>query len=1120
MIELHNINKSYGSGKNLHKALNDINIAFRETEFVAILGTSGSGKTTLLNVIGGLDHYDDGDLIIDNISTRKYTSKDWDSYRNHSIGFIFQSYHLIQHQTILANVEMALSIAGISGKEKRDRAEEALREVGLQDHINKLPSQLSGGQMQRVAIARALVNNPSVILADEPTGALDSKTSVQVMELLQEAAKNRLIIMVTHNPQLAEDYASRIITLKDGEIIGDTAPFHPVPVSEPPENRNMGHASMGILTALSLSFHNLWTKRKRTFLTSFAGSIGIIGIALIASLSTGVNDYIHKQEVNMAYQYPLLVETLNMDISSVLTDLSGELLGADSGHVEVVEFLQKMFAMLSTNDLRSFKAYLDQAENDISQEGTIEYVYNVSPQIYIEYGDNMKRVCPDATLDSLGLPISNMDTSLISSSVSTNMFYCMPKTESLYIDRYNLKAGKWPAAPNECILVLTNEGKITDYMLYILGLRDPNQVDSFIKDFIHGKKVRIEDLEDLNFAYEDFLGITFKLVKSSDYYTYDKDYEVWRDRSGDTRYLRELVRKGDALTIVGVVQPKPEYGAGVLKPGIDYPFSLVEKTIADAAKSDIVKAQLAHPETDVFSGSPFDEMGAAKKLDPMSLVNADTELLRSAIILDEEKLTACFMSGADFSAIHVQMPDINLEEVLDIGYLTDKVRGQIRNDLPYLIGDIRISSDTLNSVIYNILSDYASYLEDKGYLHPDQLFFYLNDYFTSDTFASLVQNWAMSLERESTDEEYFRSAVWELSQQILESLNAYLNAQGIPSIPFLQETFTEYLTTGRWKEYVLAGIADEISRNQIDARIADYMDTVISPMIEQEILSAFSQFQELAEEIADTLTRQTKAAIEVSLANGVKEAISHATQCVTADMDIFMSAFSMRLDTQELSDLLLSFTNLSKASVSKNLSRLGYVAFSHPKSIRIYPRDFESKDAIIAVMNRYNRLKESENQQSDIISYTDTLGTVMSMVMRIITIITGALVATVAVSLVVSSIMIGVITYISVLERRKEIGILRAMGASRHNISQIFNAETFITGMLSGCMGVLLALILLIPLNLILHKATGIYDIYAVLPISYGVILILISVILTTIGGIIPSHNASKSDPVEALRSE
>ena len=516
MIDLQDISKSYGSGKNLHRALNHINLTFRETEFVAILGTSGSGKTTLLNVIGGLDHYDEGDLVIDSISTRQYTSRDWDSYRNHSIGFIFQSYQLIQHQTILANVEMALTIAGISGSEKRERAEEALRRVGLEEHLHKLPNQLSGGQMQRVAIARALVNDPSVILADEPTGALDSRTSVQVMDLLREVAKDRLIIMVTHNPQLAQDYASRIITLKDGEIVGDTDPFQTQPGAPVKEHINMGHASMGVMTALSLSFHNLWTKRKRTFLTSFAGSIGIIGIALIAALSTGVNDYIYRQEANMAYQYPLLVETLNMDITSVLTDLSGELLGQDNGHVEVVGFLQKMFAMLATNDLRSFKDYLDQEENDISKYGTVEYVYNVNPQIYIEYGDNMKRVCPDATLDSLGLPVSNIDTSLISSSVSTNMFYCMPREESLYLDRYQLKAGKWPDQPNECILVLTNEGKITDYMLYVLGLRDPNQVDSFIKDFIHGKKVSIEDLEDLNFAYEDFLGISFKMVRSAD----------------------------------------------------------------------------------------------------------------------------------------------------------------------------------------------------------------------------------------------------------------------------------------------------------------------------------------------------------------------------------------------------------------------------------------------------------------------------------------------------------------------------------------------------------------------------------------------------------------------------
>ena len=759
MVEIRAIQKSYGTGKNSHIALNNINLSFRENEFVAILGPSGSGKTTLLNVIGGLDHYDSGDLVIDHISTRGYSARDWDSYRNHSIGFIFQSYNLIQHQNILSNVEMALTISGISGKKRKEMAARALEKVGLGDQLTKRPNQLSGGQMQRVAIARALVNNPKIVLADEPTGALDSKTSVQVMELLKEVAEDRLIIMVTHNPELAQQYATRIITLKDGEIISDTDPYTPEHEPEEAVSRNMGHASMNMFTALSLSFHNLWTKRSRTLLTAFAGSIGIIGIALIAALSSGVDDYIYQQEAKMAYQYPLLVETLNMDVSSMLSDLNGNLAESGQDQVEVIGFLEKLFAMLDTNDLELLKEYLDRDENDIAQYGTVEYVYNVQPQIYVEYGQSFRRVCPDSTLDSLGIPVSTIDTSLISSSVSTNMFYCMPQAESLYIDRYDVKAGRWPQNSNECILVLTNEGKISDYLLYVLGLRDPNKVDSFISEFISGSDVETENLDGLSFAYEEFLGIKFKLVNSCDTFTYDKEYDVWRDRSEDTAYMRQLVADGEDLTIVGVVQPKKEYGTGVLKPGIDYPFSLVEKTIGDAASSEIVTAQLENPDVNIFTGTPFDNSGTARELDPASLVNVDVHVLKDAILIDQELLQTYFLNGADLSSIQISVPEIDASDLPDISNIAVLVRNQLIADLPTLLSEIQFSSDDLFDLVEEILSDYICYLKESGYLEMGQLADYLREYFSSEAFSSIVRGWLDTLDPENRDEAYLTGKI-------------------------------------------------------------------------------------------------------------------------------------------------------------------------------------------------------------------------------------------------------------------------------------------------------------------------------------------------------------------------
>ncbi len=1117
MIETKDIHKYYGTGKTRHEALKGISLAFRENEFVAILGPSGSGKTTLLNVIGGLDHYDEGDLIINNISTKGYSARDWDSYRNHSIGFIFQSYNLIQHQTILANVEMSLTISGMAGAERKKLAALALERVGLGNQLNKRPNQLSGGQMQRVAIARALVNDPSVVLADEPTGALDSKTSVQVMELLKEVAQDRLIIMVTHNPELAEQYATRIITLKDGEIVSDTDPYVPAEEPETAICQNMGHSSMNVWTALSLSFHNLWTKRSRTILTAFAGSIGIIGIALIAALSSGVNDYIYRQEANMAYQYPLLVETLNMDVSTVLSDLSSENVEENSEQVAVIGFLEKLFAVLDINDLEALKEYLDKEENDIDQYGTVEYVYDIQPQIYVEYGESVKRVCPDATLDSLGVPVSSIDTSLISSSISTNMFYCMPQAQELYLDRYDVKAGRWPQDSSECILVLTSEGKISDYLLYVLGLRNPSEVDGLITEFIGGSKVETESVEGLRFAYEEFLGIQFKVVRSSDYYIYDEKYDVWLDRSEEKAYLHELVKNGQPLTIVGVVQPKKEYGTGVLKAGIDYPFDLLKKTVADAADCEIVTAQLAEPEVDIFTGTPFREAGAAKELDPASLIDVDMDMLKAAVQIDEEALQTYFLEGADLSTIQITIPDIDMVGLLEPDQLINRVLNQARTDLPDLLKETEGTSEKFSGMVQDILSDYVVYLSEIGYPNVGELTEMVRGYFDSQVFSNLGRDWFDTLEWTKQEEGYWNGKINELYDLILKSLGRYLTEKGVPSLPTVQNLLRDYLETERWRPFVQNTLTELLVDDSWKTELTAYLEQRLQPLVKAEIASVT---EKVVAQVEPSITAQVQDAIEGSITRGLTAVVPHAMDCVYLDKERFIGAFSMKLGTEELSDILLSMTNFSKTTLSGNLKKLGYVDASRPKSIRIYPHDFEDKDAVIDVLDRFNQEMEFLDRQSDAISYTDTLGTVMSTLTRIITIITSALIATVAVSLVVSSIMIGVITYISVLERRKEIGILRAMGASKHNISQIFNAETFITGLLSGVMGVTLAYLLVFPLNAFLHSQTQIYDINAFLPFKYALLLVIISVVLTTIGGIIPAHNASKSDPVEALRTE
>lgn len=664
MLQIQHIYKEYKTGSLVQKALDDVSLNLRDNEFVAILGPSGSGKTTLLNIIGGLDRYDSGDLIINGISTKKYKDRDWDSYRNHTIGFVFQSYNLIPHQTVLANVELALTISGIGKAERKKRAVAALEQVGLGNQLHKKPSQMSGGQMQRVAIARALVNDPDILLADEPTGALDSDTSVQVMDLLKEVAKDRLVVMVTHNPELAEQYATRIVRLSDGKIRADSNPYEvDEAMLKEPEHKNMGKSSMSFLTALSLSFNNLKTKKARTLLTSFAGSIGIIGIALILSLSTGVNKYIKNVEEETLSEYPLQIQSTGFSLASMSLGMadSEKNTESDDGNaktdkensgdkVKVIKMVTNMFSTMASNDLESLKEYLDEGDSGIEQYTTaVEYTYNISPQIFKENEDGIRQVNPDKSFDAVGLGSSSGSNSLMSSMMSTDVFYEMPEDSKLYEKQYDIKEGRWPENYNECVVVLTSNGGISDFMLYTLGLRDPLELDEMIQQF--ASEENIETPSDFGtYTYKDLVGIQFKLVNSADYYTYDEEYQVWKDKSDNEDFMKQLVADGEDLTIVGVVQPAEGSNAASLNAGIAYPKSLTKHVAEEAAKSEIVKQQLANPSVNVFTHETFGEVDKESGFDMQSLFTVDSEALEKAFSFDESALSGLENSMGDMGS--------------------------------------------------------------------------------------------------------------------------------------------------------------------------------------------------------------------------------------------------------------------------------------------------------------------------------------------------------------------------------------------------------------------------------------------------------------------------------------
>ena len=1193
MLQIRDICKEYRTGSLVQKALDKVSLNLRDNEFVAILGPSGSGKTTLLNIIGGLDRYDSGDLVINGISTKKYRDRDWDSYRNHTIGFVFQSYNLIPHQTILANVELALTISGIGKSERRRRARQALAQVGLGEQVHKKPNQLSGGQMQRVAIARALVNDPDILLADEPTGALDSETSVQVMELLKEVASDRLVVMVTHNPELAQEYATRIVNLKDGKIISDSDEYVIREKMEPPEHRNMGKASMSFFTALSLSFNNLKTKKARTLLTAFAGSIGIIGIALILSLSTGVNAYIKDIEKETLSEYPLQIQSTGFDLSSIMVsdEAAGDQEQKESGDIRVIEMVTDMFSTMDSNDLESLKKYLDSGESGIEKyTNAIEYSYNVTPQIYREEGDTVRQVHPDTSFEAMGLGSSSSSNSMMSTMMSTNVFYEMPENRDLYEGQYDVKAGRWPEDYNECVLVLTSGGSISDFMLYTMGLRDPLELDEMVRQFINEENV--DTPEDMGeYSYDDILGITFRLVNSADYYEYDSQYHVWRDKTNDRDYMRQLVRDGEKLTIVGIVQPSEDAGASALNAGICYPASLTKHVAEQAAQEEIVKQQLAEPSVNVFTGEPFGEDSGEDDFDMQSLITVDEEKLKEAFgfdadalsgIGDSMDLSGVFSSAGskvdlsgmidlgDISVDLPEMPALSLGDImgdLDVtvspdgmsalagslmeGYQiyaqshpeadysglgeafqdylsTPEAQEILKENISEIIQSgegITVTVDDLKGMVTEIMGGFAQYAADKGYTDPDRFDTYLLEYLGTAEAQEILNKWAGEIFGGIADNVTVSSdQIRKLASELAAGYQVYAAAGNGPDPGKMTEYFLDYLGTPDGQQRLSEGLAEVVDLDslgqQISGAVETYMQTAASSYgsavgqaIQSQISSAVQQVMGQLASGMETAMKQAMSQMGSSLENAFSGAMD-------IDAEAFADAFQMNMTGEELAELMMSMSSSDSASYENNLKELGYVDFDVPSGIDIYPKDFESKEEVVNILDGYNSRMEAEGKEEQVITYTDVVGTLMSSVTDIIDIISYVLIAFVAISLIVSSIMIGVITYISVLERKKEIGILRAIGASKGNISQVFNAETFIIGLCAGLIGIGLSLLILIPGNMLIHFLAGTDEVSAVLPVVPAVILILLRVGLTLIGGVLPFKKAVQSDPATTLRAE
>ncbi|MBQ3007417.1 MAG: ABC transporter ATP-binding protein/permease [Clostridia bacterium] len=1042
MLKLKNIVKEYPTGDTKVVALKGVNIEFRRNEFVSILGHSGCGKTTLLNIIGGLDQYTSGDLIIEGKSTKDFRDGDWDGYRNHSVGFVFQNYNLIPHQSVLSNVELALTLSGVSKSERKQRAKEALEKVGLGDQLNKKPNQMSGGQMQRVAIARALVNNPEILLADEPTGALDSETSVQIMDLLKEISKEKLVVMVTHNPELADEYSTRIIRLVDGAIVDDTNPYNTEDAakhektraekkSEKKEAKKNKKPSMSFFTALTLSLNNLMTKKMRTFLTSFAGSIGIIGIALILSLSSGFQAYIDSIQQETLTSYPMMIEKTAMDMNAMMGGMaattSGEIThGLDKVYSNTMasSMMESFSSEIWINDLKSFKEYLDSEACTIDDyASSIQYTYGGKLNIYsADTSNGLNQVFPSPMISIMNSMIGSINTGGM--QIDTSMLASMEKTmnswqelidnKELLNDQYEVVSGKWPEAYNEVVLIIDKNNEISDIAIQGLGLTTQEEMMQAFMAMQNGETIEAKKFE---IEYEDILNKTFKIVLEPDYFSYNEETKTWDDMRGDEEYVKNLINNGEEIKVVGIVRPADDSIMVTAMGAIGYTTALTEHVINATNECEIVKQQKANPEIDVFTGIYFDEEKRAQAkaeaakapaasnvsvaLDPQ-INTAEFDALSDTPKASSMKLTAANAPAAkptategmpDFS----QFPEVSEEEIyasIDSTYSGEEAE-KMKRTVELMLKSVLSISERRELVGYLDEMLAGQEIEGMGQISGDQAL----------TFLSMMDR--------STK---------------LKMLNAIMSGE-------------------------LGGVAPPPAGGEETPDTPAEGDT---PQAPEEVIPEPEPEPE-----------------PEPLAKSYEEA----------------------------------------------LSLLGVADLQTPQSIYIYPLDFESKDIISDEITKYNDAKSAEGSEDSAIKYTDYIGLLLSSVTTIINIISYVLIAFVAISLVVSSIMIGIITYISVLERTKEIGILRAIGASKRDISRVFNAETLIVGFVSGSLGILSTLLMIIPINALIEHLTSLPNI-AQLPTDGAIALVVISMTLTFISGLIPAKIASRKDPVVALRTE
>lgn len=1053
MLEIKKITKIYQTEGFKQTALNKVSVNFRKSEFAAILGPSGSGKTTFLNIIGGLDKYTSGDLIINNVSTKNYSDRQWDSYRNHRVGFVFQSYNLINHQTILKNVELALTLSGISKDQRKERAINALKDVGLEKHMNKKPNQLSGGQMQRVAIARALVNNPEIILADEPTGALDSETSVQIMKILKDISKEKLVIMVTHNPDLAKEYASRIINIKDGEITSDSNPFDGKDNLKEDETNKTSKTKMSFLTALSLSFNNLMTKKGRTILVSVAGSIGIIGIALILAVSTGFQNYVDSIQEETLTSYPLTIMQESSDITSVLLSMrTGEKKDIKEGSVEEAQYITSMLSNISANDLKSFKKYLNDNYKEVKSDlSNVSYNYSINPNIYtIDAVNKLAKLNPSNLFDSM----MGQNTLMQSYSSMASIFSKMVDNVSEIESDYEMLKGRWPEKYDEMIIVLSEKSSISDLLVYSLGLRDTEELTNMVTKIMSGEGVKVEN-EPKTFTYDDLMNLDLRLIMPSDTYKYNSKYDVYEDMSTDEKYMEDLYKKATKLKIVGIVSPKEGTTTMALNPGVNYTSSLIDYIIEYSKETEVVKKQLAKPEIDVLSGKRFDAKTNNFNFEFKDLVKVDNKKLQSAFNIsisqsDLEKQTKKYME---------EISNTITTDTTPANEAFSKVLETLANNLMN-----SITTEFRLNDIQNIINNLLNTEETNNYLKELETKFVI----PSETFKTTYKGLLEGL------------------------LTSYITA------------YNTYMKTIN-PEFVIdesnpsAIITEELKTTVIDSYLRS------APIIKTS--------ETMAKVMTETAMKKTILSKIGELTSNISKSFASS---FNVDQDKIASAFTLNFSKDELARVVNSMMNKKESTQRTNLILLGYQDKEEPTYISFYFNSFEGKEHFLSFIDTYNKSVDEDKE----INYSDTTGILMSSVKTIVNAVSYVLIAFVSISLVVSSIMIGVITYISVYERTKEIGILRAIGASKGNISSIFNAETFIIGFLSGLFGIGISYSLIPIINTILHKYTGNIPLSASLNLDHAGILIVLSIILTLIGGLIPASSASKKDPVEALRSE